>query len=152
MGIWFKKENARRCKRGVGRRGFSGCCRTGGDSSRSGIRAHRWAHIMWTVGRDLIGLQSSLRLSLGLGLCCLRLRMCLGRRCSLVTGFGRHDGSVLHDLDIVLIPFIHRFVVRIVVIILVSVGFQWIHVHSTARHEIPAIDHQAATTSDTSPK
>lgn len=74
------------------------------------------------IARDLIGLQPSLRLSLRLSLGCLRLRMCLSCCCGLISGFGRHDRSMLHDLDVVLVSFIVQFVIRILAIILEAIG------------------------------
>jgi len=104
------------------------------------------------VARDLVSLQSSLRLNLGLGVGCLRLRMCLSCSCSLVSGFGRHDGSMLHDLDVVLVSLIVEFFVRIFAIILEAISLQRIQLHSTRRNNISTINQQTTATPNTSPK
>lgn len=119
-------------------------CRGGGTRPRICWRA--------IVGGALIRLQPSL-LSLG----GLRLRMGLGSNC-VISGFGDHEGTVQHDVSVILAPIKRRLLIGIFVVKFVPVSLPWIHVRwrrvriSFARSKIPPIDHQTTTAANTSSK
>lgn len=140
-----RASEERRTKASLGLSGW-------GNGTRPGVRPHCLPRIgRWIIGR-LVGLQSSQRLRLCRGLRRLRLRMGLGSRGRLISSLGRHDGPMLHDLDVELIALILELLVRILLIILEPIGLPRIHFHFTTRREVPTIDPQTTAPSNTSSK